>query len=276
MLQYKTYSPHPALRSYIHLYATLEEPILYESRQVERNPPVINKGLMFHYKRDGSLILENEPKLRGEFSRGFIMAQGTAPNTWKYYGGFGIFAVIFKPGKFRYFFADPMLEFLDDVIPFEDYNDPELLELYEQIMIASDTFERIDLADKYLLKKIRYWQYQEDWLQFAMKEIYRKPQLKIKDIQFKVRVSQKHFRAQFGRHFGIAPKSMQQLMRMNHVLNVLSSKQKIKLTDVAYSHGFTDQAHFNRVFKYHMGITPSAYRKAASPITQYITHKERL
>lgn len=36
------------------------------------------------------------------------------------------------------------------------------------------------------------------------------------------------------------------------------------LSEVAYLTGFSDQSHFNRIFKKHFGITPAAYRKKVS------------
>jgi len=36
------------------------------------------------------------------------------------------------------------------------------------------------------------------------------------------------------------------------------------LTEIAYLTGFSDQSHFNRIFKKQMGITASEYRKNLS------------
>jgi hypothetical protein len=36
------------------------------------------------------------------------------------------------------------------------------------------------------------------------------------------------------------------------------------LTEIAYLTGFSDQSHFNRIFKQHMGCSPSVYRKNAA------------
>lgn len=41
----------------------------------------------------------------------------------------------------------------------------------------------------------------------------------------------------------------------------LMQNSKYSLTEIAYFTGFSDQSHFNRIFKKHTGKTPSAYRK---------------
>jgi AraC-like DNA-binding protein len=38
------------------------------------------------------------------------------------------------------------------------------------------------------------------------------------------------------------------------------AKKSIPVDTIALKHGFTDHAHFTRVFKKHTGLTPSAYR----------------
>lgn len=41
----------------------------------------------------------------------------------------------------------------------------------------------------------------------------------------------------------------------------LMKKPEYSLTDITYLTGFSDQSHFNRIFKKHTGMNPSAYRK---------------
>jgi AraC-like DNA-binding protein len=43
---------------------------------------------------------------------------------------------------------------------------------------------------------------------------------------------------------------------------VLLSDPKYTLAEIAYLTGFSDQSHFNRIFKRHTGKNPSEYRKS--------------
>lgn len=278
MLRYQEFLPHPALRDYVNLYGVLEDQEHYSFLQVETNPPVINKGLMFHYRRDQSLEIENAGLLRGELPRGFLMAQGIHPNTWFHRGGFGIFAIVFKPGRFRFFYPDSMLEFLDGLITFEAYNELALLELYEQIVLARSHEERIQHADRYLLRKLINCRTETtDWLSFAIQKMYRDPDLSIQKLSREVGKSTGYFRRRFTRELGISPKSLHILMRMTHVIHYMENFPEKKLTEIAYRCGFSDQAHFNHTFKQYTKLTPMAYRKSQDQlIAGLIAHHEPL
>ncbi|HOY07175.1 MAG TPA: chromate resistance protein [Saprospiraceae bacterium] len=49
-------------------------------------------------------------------------------------------------------------------------------------------------------------------------------------------------------------------MRIEKAIDLIKQDQ-YSLTEVAYLTGFSDQSHFNRIFKKHTGVQPSAYRK---------------
>jgi hypothetical protein len=50
-------------------------------------------------------------------------------------------------------------------------------------------------------------------------------------------------------------------LRIDKALEMLGSTT-YSLTDIAYLTGFSDQSHFTRIFKQHMGVSPSAYKKS--------------
>lgn len=50
-----------------------------------------------------------------------------------------------------------------------------------------------------------------------------------------------------------------QRLRVDHASRLLSDKE-IPLVEIAYAAGFSDQSHFTRVFKRHVGITPGVFR----------------
>jgi len=52
-----------------------------------------------------------------------------------------------------------------------------------------------------------------------------------------------------------------QKLRINYASKLLLDKQ-IPLCEIAYSAGFSDQSHFTRIFKRHLGITPGAFRNS--------------
>lgn len=63
---------------------------------------------------------------------------------------------------------------------------------------------------------------------------------------------------------GLTPHAYLLNARVNRGRQLLGQGQA--LADVAYRLGFADQAHFQRVFKAHVGITPGLYRQAHAPL----------
>lgn len=62
----------------------------------------------------------------------------------------------------------------------------------------------------------------------------------------------------FRRHTGLTPQRWQLNQRVNLARDAL--KQGEELADIAYRLGFSDQSHFQRVFKHYTGVTPGQYR----------------
>ncbi|KAA3639779.1 MAG: AraC family transcriptional regulator [Bacteroidetes bacterium] len=272
---YREFLPPPPLRPYIHLYGVLEEPLVFEKVQQEKTPPAINKGLMFHYRRDNFLKIDNNT-FSGDLPRGFIMPQCTNPQWWTHHGGFGIFSIIFKPGKFGLFFPDPFLEFIDRPLSFELYNDKNLLNLHNEMMEAQNNLERLRLANEYLSEKLKKVKETNQKVQFALNLLLSNPQLNIKQICNHLEYGERHFHRTFSRTFGLSPKKFQCLLRINKVINLMGSGKFQKLTDIAYQAGYADQAHFIRDFKSYTNMTPKAFLKSELNITSLINFREEV
>lgn len=63
---------------------------------------------------------------------------------------------------------------------------------------------------------------------------------------------------------GLTPHAYLLNARINQGRELLG--QGVALADVAYRLGFADQAHFQRAFKAHVGMTPGRYRQAHGPV----------
>lgn len=63
----------------------------------------------------------------------------------------------------------------------------------------------------------------------------------------------------FQKTTGIPPHAYHIQVRLNHAKNLLS--QGMKLNEVAFATGFTDQSHLTRQFKRAIGLTPGAFQK---------------
>lgn len=72
-------------------------------------------------------------------------------------------------------------------------------------------------------------------------------------------VSGRHFNNQFRKVTGLSPKVFCRVLRLVALLSEIDPQGKELLTQLAYDHGFTDQAHFNREFRKFSGLTPKQY-----------------
>lgn len=71
-----------------------------------------------------------------------------------------------------------------------------------------------------------------------------------------------HLSRSFRQHYGMTMGEYLRRVRVEEAARTLVTTMR-PLSDIAYTAGFSDQAHFTRVFKDVMGMSPGAYRKAA-------------
>ena len=69
--------------------------------------------------------------------------------------------------------------------------------------------------------------------------------------------SHRHLISSFRRQIGLAPKTAARVIRFRALLTALATGRG--LADLAYDHGYSDQAHLNRDFREFAGTTPTAW-----------------
>jgi len=73
-------------------------------------------------------------------------------------------------------------------------------------------------------------------------------------------MSRSHFCAAFHRHFGVAPVDYAIQLRLQHAALLLEDPA-VTVTEVALASGYEDMYYFSKLFKKHMGHSPSEFRK---------------
>lgn len=69
----------------------------------------------------------------------------------------------------------------------------------------------------------------------------------------------KHLISLFNCVVGASPKRLARLYRIQHVINAIDQARPVTWTTIAQDFLFSDQAHFNKEFKFFTGTTPSDY-----------------
>ncbi len=87
--------------------------------------------------------------------------------------------------------------------------------------------------------------------------------IRVADLSAVVGLSSTHFSRAFGRSFGEPPHVYLIQRRLDRARHLMLTSD-IPLSDVAAACGFSDQAHFCRLFRRHTGRTPAAWRREAN------------
>ena len=86
----------------------------------------------------------------------------------------------------------------------------------------------------------------------------------VTDVAEKLSLSERSIHRLTQTYVGLTPYAMITRRRLQESADRIRSHPDVTLTEIAYEFGFTDQAHFTKVFNEHLGQTPSEYRKSAA------------
>ena len=88
--------------------------------------------------------------------------------------------------------------------------------------------------------------------------------LSLKDISHELNVHPAYLSREFSKHFdNLTFGEYIRKLRIDKAIDLLQST-KHSLSEIAYLTGFSDQSHFNRIFKKHTGKNPSEFKKSIS------------
>ncbi|WP_110751568.1 helix-turn-helix domain-containing protein [Phyllobacterium leguminum] len=162
-----------------------------------------------------------------------------------------------KLGQPRLMFSDERIASLAGLIAAECMNDDPLHDLYGDGLVAAlfaDLFKigqvlprkRSQLSPRQLRRVIDFLE--ENCLR----------SIRLKDLADLCGLSETHFSHAFKASTGLPPHQWQMQARIDRARELMNRKT-ISLTSVASATGFSDQAHFTRVFKRFVGVTPAAW-----------------
>jgi AraC family transcriptional regulator len=83
--------------------------------------------------------------------------------------------------------------------------------------------------------------------------------LSLDEVAAEVGVHPTHLARVFRRKFGVSMGEFLRGLRIEHAVGLLARGDR-SLSEISHCSGFSDQAHFTRVFKRHLGMSPGAYR----------------
>lgn len=117
-------------------------------------------------------------------------------------------------------------------------------------------------ADRELFRLFRHYTFDKDLLSFEsyLEHKYLK-ELKIKNFNTSIKLSQKSFISKFKKEYLITPNQYLKLKKVNRSIHILRNSKASSLSEIGLESGFYDQAHFIKSFKQHFGVTPKQFNK---------------
>jgi AraC-like DNA-binding protein len=257
-MNYQTYKTDKDLESIVKFYWTLEVPF-DPKNQKQKIVPDGCIEMTFNFgdkiKRFTSVtdfILHPNAMVMGQRTKSFDILPS---------GNVDTFAICFYPIGFANFVKMPLENLVDKETPISELFGQVEADILEQQMIkATDTRQRIDIIEAFLLKilseKNTISNIVKSTVDILLKTNGTTPinDILIDDIS-KRRQLERHFRKQIG----ISPKQLSKAIRLQATLNLLLNKKSETLTDIAYENDYFDQNHFIKDFKDLVGVTPKEY-----------------
>lgn len=173
-------------------------------------------------------------------------------------------AVQFAPGRALPLIHQPLEPFNDRVVPAADVFGTDLLELREQLLQTPPGESTVRTIAVWLEQR-----YDRDLepsadLTGVVSQLLEAPgQVVITEAVAALEsISYKRFLAEFRKHVGPSPKTMQRILRFAQIFGQLQERQSVNWADLAVELGYADQAHLARDFSEFSGYRPASFLRA--------------
>lgn len=249
MASHQIYQPHPALKSFVRYYWSLDiqasgDSMLDLQVMADRFPRIVIQCL------NGKNALHSvdyesvyAASLKGVASK---------PASVQMEPTYSHVAVSFFPHSLKALFGIDGCETVDAVLDLHHFCPPQVI---EQIMEAHQNYERIALLETYLLKQLSVMK-TVDWRIINFSDLCLSAdygsQLKY------YQISERQFERKFLQSIGFTPSYYKRVVRFEKVLHRIQHNHYKSFADLAYESGYSDQSHFNREFKQFSSLTPIA------------------
>jgi AraC-like DNA-binding protein len=179
---------------------------------------------------------------------------------------FTLIAYFFRPFALTTLFGFSAQELTDNPICLNLLPPQPTKDLQEQLLNASSTNEMLCLLDDFIFALITKVNTDTKLIRYATRLIAQNPS---KDILTKVQdelcLTERTFQRMFEQQVGISPNQYRRVAQFNAAFQQLNRRQFKLFTDIAFTHHYADQSHFNRAFKEFTHLTPKEYLKFGSP-----------
>ena len=253
---YSVYEPTDVLRPFILFYWILETDTSLALSAKQRIIPNGCVELIFHFgDRLNTLIPDKQPEKQPQ---SMISGQSTRFYDVEQSGKTGMLSILFKPHGARMFLDLPISEITNQNVDLTLLGRQFAPELTEKIALAGNHESRISLIEEYLISKLTDKHlYNANRLAGTIEIINRyKGLVSVGELASAACLSHKQYDRVFYDFVGLHPKEFLKIVRLQYVFHHHKHHRHESLTELAYSCGYYDQAHFVNDFKTLTGYTP--------------------
>lgn len=197
--------------------------------------------------------------------RSHINAKQTEYVTIEQGGHVEIMGVVFKPHGFYPFVGMPVSELTGQILNMEDLVNNRFGLLEEQLTLIPTVKEKC-LALELWLKNCFHRKTSKKVdikreITFAGELMTKRGgMIRVQELAEKLDLSERSLQRHFKTCYGVSPKQFANLRQIHNVLQHMHNESN-KIIDYAAVGEYYDQAHFSRVFKNIVGVTPQNYMK---------------
>ncbi|MBD2165429.1 AraC family transcriptional regulator [Calothrix membranacea FACHB-236] len=174
-----------------------------------------------------------------------------------------VMGVRFQAGGSVPFFQLPIKELHNRVISLNELWSDRADELREKLLKVSQLETRFRVLEHYLLTMMVQSSPQHPVVEFALNQFANLHPPTVREITNQIGISPRYFGQLFSNCVGLTPKLFCRIQRLRRVLCLLAGKTHTDTdwTDIAFTCGYFDQAHFIHDFRSLALCTPSEYIK---------------
>ncbi|MFZ6011876.1 MAG: helix-turn-helix domain-containing protein [Bacteroidota bacterium] len=188
-----------------------------------------------------------------------LLGHLTVPTRLNAAKGTTILITRFYPYACSLFFYNPISEFTNYATDISNVYSGEIIDLYDKIMEAGITTQKIKVLDGFFIRKLSENQHKHKKVlmiaEFCRSMLKEAESINLNELAQTFGFSERYFQKTFLEVVGVSPVMLFSIYRFNKSLGLILSSAD-NLTSVAHRCGYYDQSHFIKEFKKFTGIKP--------------------
>lgn len=231
--------------------------MIIESESGMENKLLPDTSLVMAFRLKGHVTALNSLGEK-ELSTSVITGLRKSARTVIYQNNTSVLLVIFKEAGASAFFKTPTHEFFGQSLALDQFISKEKIsEIEENLFYLNTNAARFKLVENFLLTKLQNGSEDRLVLNAVHKIKTSKGNVTIKSLANSLCISQDPFEKRFRKATGTSPKHFSSIIRLRNLITNYSNTSS--LTEIAYTAGYYDQAHFIKAFKTFTGQTPHVF-----------------